>query len=173
MEHHHKIFGAFLSNKSQQTMITKVWQGIVSKEQCPQSSKKTSKEWQGESIPHSIIHCLFAYIYPLSKQQLFSQVSNLAKHHISFFQTSSGKSPCICSYKKSSFVPASAKPFSHMTLSRKPSHDKTETPKVTRSFYFRIHLLIIQSVQGLPLRLLFVSMRCLDNIQSPHCLVTL
>ena len=49
------------------------------------SPTKTSKEWQGEPIPHSIIHCLLGYIYTLSKHHVFSQASTLAKHHIAFF----------------------------------------------------------------------------------------
>ena len=46
----------------------------------------TSKEWQGEPIPQSIVHSLLGYIYTLSKYHLFSQASALEKHHMPPFQ---------------------------------------------------------------------------------------
>lgn len=56
-EHHQKFVGVFLSMKSQQTI--------------------SSKEWQGEPIPHSVrvfgVHRLLGSIYTLSKHHVFSR----------------------------------------------------------------------------------------------------
>jgi hypothetical protein len=46
LEHYQKLFGVFLSTKSCQML--------------------TSKEWQGEPILYSVIHCLLSHIYTLS-----------------------------------------------------------------------------------------------------------
>jgi hypothetical protein len=70
----------------------------------------TSKEWEGEPIPHSIVHSLLGYISTLSKHHMFSQTSALAQHHMPFSQAASRKTPhvdsqqniltCVCFSKK-------------------------------------------------------------------------
>ena len=88
-EHQQKFLGVFLSTKSWQSM--------------------TCKEWQGESIPPSVVHCLWSYFYTLFKHQVFCQASALAKPH----------------------VPASVNTSSPLKkrFFRKTSHDTTEPPK--------------------------------------------
>jgi hypothetical protein len=65
-----------------------------------QSPIKTSKEWQGEPMPHSITHYLLGYIYTPSKHHMLSHVSALVKHHIPFFPGSFQKNTiCLFSAK--------------------------------------------------------------------------
>jgi hypothetical protein len=54
-------------------------------DQYQQSPRKTSKEWQGEPMLHSVLHCLLGYIYTFSKHHMFSQVSALVKHYMPLF----------------------------------------------------------------------------------------
>ena len=76
-EHHKKFFGVFFSKTSWQMM--------------------TSKELQGESIPHSPAHCLLGYTYTLSKHHTSFQASTWAKYHMPFVQAASRKTPHVCS----------------------------------------------------------------------------
>jgi hypothetical protein len=83
---------AFFSMKSQQIMTSKEWQG----EPIPESV--VSKEWQGKPIiPYNSIHSLRDYIDTLSKHHMFFQTLALPKHHMPFFQAVSKKTPCVCS----------------------------------------------------------------------------
>jgi hypothetical protein len=59
---------------------------VVTENQHQQSPTETRKEWQGEPMPQSIVHCLLGYV-------------------------------CL------------SKTSSHKTVSRKTSHDTTESPK--------------------------------------------
>jgi hypothetical protein len=66
----------------------------------------TSKEWQGEPIPPSIIHCLLVYIYILSKHHVFSNTHSSKTHALFpgcfqknttiFFFLFSAKHPLVC-----------------------------------------------------------------------------
>ena len=73
------------------------YQSIINKNQRQQSPMKTSKEWQGEPMPHSVVHCLLGYIYILSKYHVSSQAPAPAKHPMPLFQAASIKTPCVCS----------------------------------------------------------------------------
>ena len=79
LEHHQKFFGVFLSMKLRQTM--------------------TSKEWQGITIPSSVIHCSLGYIYNPFQTPCVHQVLVLAKHHTPFSQAASRKTP-FCAFSK-------------------------------------------------------------------------
>ena len=57
----------------------------------------TNQEWQGVPIPSGTIHWPLGYIYILSKHQLFSQASALAKHDLALFQAASRNAPRVCS----------------------------------------------------------------------------
>jgi hypothetical protein len=59
----------------------------------------TSKEWQGEPIPHSTIHCLLGYIYPFQTSQVLSSVHSSETSHSSF----------LGSFQKNTTCPFSAK----------------------------------------------------------------
>jgi hypothetical protein len=91
------------------------YHSIINEDQHQQSPTKTSKDWQGEPIPHSIVHYRLGYTYALSKYHVFSQVSTLAKHHVPLFQAASRKTPCVCSQQ---IMSASAKTSSHDTVSK-------------------------------------------------------
>jgi len=90
----------------------------------------TSKEWQGEPIPHSFIHYLLGYIYTFSRQSMFTQVSTSAEPHMPFISGCFQKKYHVSALSKiSSHMSASAKTSSHKIVSRKTSHDTTESPK--------------------------------------------
>jgi hypothetical protein len=87
-EHHKKLFGTFLSMKSQQMMISKEGKAnqchsVISKDQGRPAKSGKVKQC------HSIVHCPLGYIYTLSKHHVSSQVSALAKHHMPLSQTDS------------------------------------------------------------------------------------
>ena len=120
----------------------KEWQGkpildsIISEDQHQQSPTMTSKEWQDKAIPHSILHCLLGYFYTLCKHHTFFQASTLAKHHMCFFEIASKKHNMSVLSKTCSHVSASAQTYSHKTISRKTSHDTTDSlnkPDITTS----------------------------------------
>jgi hypothetical protein len=123
LEHHQKYFGAFLSTKSLQMMISKEWKGepiphsIVSKDK--HQSAKTNKDQQGKPMPHNIIPCLLVNTYTISKHHEFSLVSTSAKHHMPPYQAASRKAPVSVLNKIFSHMSASAKTSSHKTVSRK------------------------------------------------------
>jgi hypothetical protein len=56
----------------------------------------TSKEWQGEPIPHRIVQYLLGYIYTLPKHYILSQASTAAKYHMLFSRLHPGKYPHVC-----------------------------------------------------------------------------
>ena len=107
-------------------MTIKEWQiksiphNIISEYQHQSSPVKTSKEWQ----VNTELTVVCGVVYTFSKHHVFSQVSTLAKHHITLSQAASRKTSCVC-------VSASAKTSSHKTVSRKTSHDTTEAPGKT------------------------------------------
>ena len=67
------------------------------------------------------VHCLWGYLYILSKHHMFSQVFAPAKYHMLFRKTTR-----VYSSKTFSHMSASS---SHKTASRKTSHDTTEFKK--------------------------------------------
>jgi hypothetical protein len=89
---------------------------IVCEDQHQQRPMKTSKEWQGEPMPHNVVCGLLGYIH------------NLFKHHVS---SQEGISQALlniaCPFSRQ--IPekhhksASAKTSSHKTVSRKTSHN--------------------------------------------------
>lgn len=90
---------------------------------------QTSKEQQGEPILHSSVHCLLGYIYPLSKHHVSTQASALPKYHMPLFQAASRKILHVCSQQNIFHMSASAKTSSRKTVSKKATHDTTESPK--------------------------------------------
>ena len=95
---------------------------------------KISKEWQGEPIPQSTVHCLLDYIYILPKHHVFSQASVLAKHYMPLFLATFRKTPHV--YSQQNFLPCVcfSKKFSRRTVYRKTSHNTTESPKKPQKY---------------------------------------
>jgi hypothetical protein len=69
------------------------------------------------------------YIYILSKHHVFSEVSALAKHLAPFLRQFPEKCHMSALGKTFFLMSALVKPSSQKTVSRKTSHDTTETPK--------------------------------------------
>jgi hypothetical protein len=86
----------FLSIKSQKNDDQQRMIRHINTTQHQQRPTMASKEWQGVSIPSSIVDCPLGYIYILSKHHVFSQASALAKHHMAFYQTASRTTPHVC-----------------------------------------------------------------------------
>ena len=53
-------------------MSLSLWKQQEAEDQSQQSPVKTSKEWQGEPMPHSFVPCLLGYTSTLSKHHMFS-----------------------------------------------------------------------------------------------------
>jgi len=107
--------------KSQPTMMHE--ESKVNHARCHQQKTRVGKaQWTPakggrENQCHSIVHCLLGYI---SKCDVFSQVSILAKtSHVLFLGSFQKNTICLFSVKTSSCK----------TVSRKTSHDTTESPK--------------------------------------------
>jgi hypothetical protein len=95
------------------------YHSVVSEDQHQQSPMKTSKEWQGEPMPHSIAHCLLRYIYTLFKHHMASQWSTLVKHDMLFFPVSFQRNT-TCLFSKYPLI---------RQFTEKPSQDTTGSPK--------------------------------------------
>jgi hypothetical protein len=80
----------------------------------PASAKPNEDQQRGKAN-----QCL-GYIYTLSKYHMFSQVSELTQLHILFFPGS---------FPEKHHVSVLSKTSSHKIVSRKTSHDTTESPK--------------------------------------------
>jgi hypothetical protein len=78
---------------------------------------------------HSVVHCLLGYTYILSKHHMSSHASALTKHHTSLFHSASRKTLRVCSQQNIFPCICFSKTSSHKMVSRKTSHDTTESPK--------------------------------------------
>lgn len=95
----------------------------------PESQEtKPKKEWRGKPMPGHHPLPIGIYLYPFQTPCVLSSLA-LAKHYTPFSQVASSKTPHVYSQQNVLSRVYFSKRSSHMTGSRKTSHDTTESPK--------------------------------------------